>query len=275
MTLKQLILPTFALALAMSAAPASAQRGGGGGGGGGHMGGGGGFGGGGGHMGGGGGHSGGGAGHFGGGSGDFGGGGHFGGGRPGFEEHGGFHDGNREFDRQFHGHDFDGRFRGHDFDGRFHGVDRFDRGRGFDRGFDHVRMIRPFGGPFFGFRPRFDLGFGLFVGWPVPYPWDYVAIDPYYYPYAPYYDLYDQGNLNQQRNFGGVSLDITPGDATVTVDGTNAGTAQTYSPSSAPLTLTPGPHQIVIAKPGYKTMTFDADVVQGQVIPYKGTMQPE
>src|SRR4029434_1591538 len=91
------------------------------------------------------------------------------------------------------------------------------------------------------------------------------------YPYAPDYDLYDQGNLNQQRNFGGVSLDITPGDATVTVYGTHAGTAQTYSPSSAPLTLTPGPHQIVIAKPGYKTMTFDADVVQGEVIPYKGT----
>jgi hypothetical protein len=146
-------------------------------------------------------------------------------------------------------------------------------------------VIRPFAGPFFGFRPRFNLGFGLFVGWPVPYPWDYVAIDPYYYPYGYPYGVdpyggggspsYDQGTLNQQRNFGGVSLDITPGDAMIAVDGTDAGTAQTYAASSAPLTLTPGQHHIVIARPGYRTVAFDVNVVQGQVIPYKGTMQPE
>ena len=59
------------------------------------------------------------------------------------------------------------------------------------------------------------------------------------------------------------------------VDGADAGTVQTFSPSSAPLTLTPGQHHIVIEKPGYQSMTFDADVIKGQVIPYQGTMQPE
>jgi len=144
-------------------------------------------------------------------------------------------------------------------------------------------VVRPFPGPFFAFRPRFSLGFGLFDGYPFAYPWDYVAVDPYYYPYDvdPDGSTYGQPEdlnstpSNELHNYGGISLDITPGDASVAVDGTDAGTVETFSPSSAPLTLAPGHHHIVIEKPGYQSMTFDADVIQGQVIPYKGTMQPE
>jgi hypothetical protein len=146
-------------------------------------------------------------------------------------------------------------------------------------------VVRPFHGPFFAFRPRFNLGFGLFIGDPVPYPWDYVAPYPYDYPYdGDPYGLTsdapdDPGNsstlTDEQRDYGGMSFDITPGDASVLVDGTNVGTAQTFSPSSAPLTLTPGPHHVVIEKPGYQSMTFDSDVVEGQVSPYQGTMQPQ
>jgi hypothetical protein len=147
-------------------------------------------------------------------------------------------------------------------------------------------VIRPFHGPFFVFRPRFNLGFGLFVGDPVPYPWDYVAPDPYpYYPYAadPDGSIYSEPSVSddsttstdEQRNDGGISLDITPGDASVYVDGTFAGAASTFSPSSAPLTLTPGTHHVVIQMPGYQAMTFDSDVTAGQVIPYQGTMQAQ
>jgi hypothetical protein len=242
MTLKSFIIPmTFAAALAFSAAPASAQHAGHAGGG--HIGGG--------HMGGG--HS----------------GGFPGGGHSGDYQHGrvgSFHDGNR----------------GRDGHARRDGSPYRD-GRAFRGPFVHARVIRPFREPFFAFRPRFDLGFGLFIGYPVPYPWDYIAVDPYYYPYdvAPYGWTYSEPqDLNsqpsdEQRNYGGVSLNITPGDATVVVDGSDAGTVQTFSPSSAPLTLTPGQHHLVIEKPGYQSMTFDADVVKGQVIPYQGAMQPE
>jgi PEGA domain len=247
MSLKSFIIPLGLMAtLAIAPTSAFAQRGGGHGGGG--------------HMGGG---------HFGGGN--HGGGGYHGGGhghdghgpvRGGFDHHGGFD------------HRIDGRF-GHRFGGPFVGV----------------RVVRPFHGPFFRFRPRFSLGFGLFLGYPVPYPWYYVAPYPYgYYPDSPYdddlndvpYDYPDPANgsasiapSDEQQNLGGVSLNITPDDATVTVDGSAAGIVADFSPSTAPLTLEPGQHHIVIEKPGYHTLTFDADVLQGQVLPYQGTMQPD
>jgi PEGA domain len=243
MTIKHFIIPiTFAVALALGAAPASAQHVGGGGG---HMGGG--------HMGG-------------------GGGGHMGGSA-------GAHTGGE-------GHMAGGGFDGHHdarFDHGFHG--------GFHGPFVPVHVIHPFHGPFFTFRPRFGLGFGLFVGYPVPYPWDHVAPYPYYdYPY--YDDSYDGGtpdvpdtgtagtvnpvpSADEPRDFGGMSLDITPGDATVWIDGTLVGTAENFSPSEAPLTLRPGVHHVVIGKQGYHSMTFESEITAGQVLPYQGTLQPE
>jgi hypothetical protein len=241
MTLKHFLIPmTFAVALAVGAAPASAQHGGGG------------------HMGGG--HPGGG--HFGG--------GHVRGGGESF--HGAPHDPGR----------FDNRGAGQHFRGE---GPRFNGGRGFGSPFARVRVVHPFHGPFFAFRPRFNLGFGVFAGYPVPYPWDYVAPYPDAYPYdedpygVTYSDPYDSDSLSTpsdaQRDYGGISFDITPGDASVSVDGTTVGAAQTFSPSSAPLTLTPGMHHVVIEKPGYQSMTFDSDVTAGEVVPYQGTMQPQ
>jgi hypothetical protein len=72
---------------------------------------------------------------------------------------------------------------------------------------------------------------------------------------------------------GGVSFEITPGTAAVFVDGTFVGTAATFGPSSQPLGLVPGRHHIEIRASGYRTMTFDADITSGQVIPYQGTLQ--
>jgi hypothetical protein len=78
---------------------------------------------------------------------------------------------------------------------------------------------------------------------------------------------------DSQQRPGGVSFEITPSDAAVFVDGTYVGTADTFNPNSMPLGLIPGRHHIEIRASGYRTMTFDADVVPGQVIPYKGTME--
>jgi PEGA domain-containing protein len=238
MTLRRFLIPTtFALALAVSAAPAAAQRRGGG------------------------------AGHMGG--------GHEGRSPSGTHAGGWSHD-HSGFDR--------GRVVRQDF-----------ARRGFEGRFLQTRIIRPFPGPFFAFRPRFALGFGFFAGWPVPYPWDYVDVYPYPYAYpypyvAPDGTTYNDGEpvespapsadqssalSDQQRNYGGISFDVTPSDATVIVDGMKIGQAMNFSPSSAPLTLTPGRHRVVIEREGYRTMTFDSEVVVGQVIPYQGTLQPE
>jgi hypothetical protein len=42
--------------------------------------------------------------------------------------------------------------------------------------------------PFYSFRPRFSLGFGLWSGYPIAYPYSFYYGYPYAYPYDPYYD---------------------------------------------------------------------------------------
>jgi len=72
---------------------------------------------------------------------------------------------------------------------------------------------------------------------------------------------------------GGVSFEITPETAAVFVDGTYVGTAGAFGPTNQPLGLISGRHHIEIRASGYRTMTFDADVRSGQVIPFQGTLQ--
>jgi hypothetical protein len=76
-----------------------------------------------------------------------------------------------------------------------------------------------------------------------------------------------------QANMGGVSFEITPSTAQLFVDGSQVGTAGQFGPTTQPLGLTSGHHRIEIRAPGYQTMSFDVDIVAGQVIPYKGVME--
>jgi hypothetical protein len=73
--------------------------------------------------------------------------------------------------------------------------------------------------------------------------------------------------------YGGVSLEISPSDATVDVDGNHAGIVGDFSDPSRPLSLGAGRHHIQLQAPGYEPMGFDVDVVPGQVIPYRGDLQ--
>ena len=155
--------------------------------------------------------------------------------------------------------------------------------------------------PYYAFRPRFSLGFGLWAGFPVSYPYYYYGYPyGYAYPYPYGYGYYsypypygypapgygypapgygyqtapqDQSTPSAVAT-GGVSFEITPNTAEVYVDGSYAGTVAEFSPSSQPLTLSPGRHHIEVRSPNYSTMTFDTDVIAGQVVPYRGTMQP-
>jgi len=166
---------------------------------------------------------------------------------------------------------------------------------------------RGFSRPYYSFRPRLSLGFGLWIGFPVAYPYyDYPAYgypypspypypDPYAYPPpaypayggyppAPYggyptssstYPAQPPVSVGAQpgQTSGGMSFEITPGTAEVYVDGEYAGTASMFGPSYPPLSVTPGRHNVEVRAPGYQTIAFDAEVIPGQVIPYQGTMQ--
>jgi hypothetical protein len=69
-------------------------------------------------------------------------------------------------------------------------------------------------------------------------------------------------------------MEITPSTAALYVDGQYVGSVANFEPTLPPLTLTPGRHRLEVRSPGYVTLTFDADVTTGQVIPFRGTMQP-
>jgi hypothetical protein len=83
----------------------------------------------------------------------------------------------------------------------------------------------------------------------------------------------DQPGQPAEASSGGLSFDITPSTAQVFVDGNLVGAVGQFTPTSQPLGLTPGRHRVEIRAPGYRTMTTDADIVAGQVIPYQGVME--
>jgi len=141
---------------------------------------------------------------------------------------------------------------------------------------------RRFYRPYYVFRPRLSIGFGLWAGFPVTY------YDPYYYPYdyypyaaaTPGYVAPPPGSINvqpnqpDQANMGGLSFTITPDTAEVWVDGNYFGTVGQFTPESEPLGMPAGRHHVELREPGYQVGSFDVDIVAGQVIPYQGQLEP-
>jgi hypothetical protein len=171
--------------------------------------------------------------------------------------------------------------------------------------------------PYYTFRPRLSIGFGIWAGFPFAWtygyynPWAYAYPYPYYpyaypYPYYPYsypaaqyppyagsapypsypssypasqYPYPTQGSVGVQgsqpvpTDTGGMSFDITPSNADVLVDGTLVGQVGDFTPTSEPLGMAAGRHHIEIRAPGYRPLAFDVDIIAGQVIPYRGTLQ--
>jgi hypothetical protein len=121
----------------------------------------------------------------------------------------------------------------------------------------------------YAFRPRFNIGFGIRVGYPVaayayPYP---VPVYGYSAPPAPV--VVGPGSAV----YGGISLDMTPDDAAVYVDGAYAGVVREFDGTRQPLTLAAGTHRIQVQEAGYEPLEFDVTVQPGQVIPYQGDLQ--
>jgi len=141
----------------------------------------------------------------------------------------------------------------------------------------HYQPYRPyyFSRPYYGFRPHLHIGFGVWLGVSVPYPWAYFGT---YVPRV--YGSYGQGYYGRTyigvapgvQQYGGLSFDIQPSDADLFVDGEYVGAVGTFTPYGEPLTLWPGVHRIAIARDGFRTMEFEVTVQPGQVIPYRGTL---
>jgi len=135
----------------------------------------------------------------------------------------------------------------------------------------------------YSFRPHFSIGFGFFAGYAVPYSWAYPSYYPYAAPYpAPYgYPTtgyppeYYEGSVNVTpgpTNSGGVSFEVNPPEAQIFVDGRYVGVAESFDGTKQPLTLPSGQHRIELRAEGFQVVTFDVNVVPGQVIPYRGDM---
>lgn len=146
--------------------------------------------------------------------------------------------------------------------------------RGYVRPYVERRAV--FARPYYAFRPRFTFGFGLSVGYGVPYPFSY------YDPYAPYnvgISVLPGYSLNNYSGYydrvGGLSFNIEPMDAAVFIDGQYVGTAADFAPDQMPLTLAIGRHHVDLRADGFMTGSFDITIVGGQVIPYEGSLAPQ
>lgn len=130
----------------------------------------------------------------------------------------------------------------------------------------HAYVVRPYV-----FRPHLSIGFGIFAGYPVPYAWRYSS-PIYIYGYrAPRAPIYITPGMSL---YGGVALEISPYDAYVYVDGNYAGRVEDFDGTVQPLTVVAGTHRIEVQAPGYVPLVFDVVVEGGQVIPYRGDLQP-
>ena len=156
---------------------------------------------------------------------------------------------------------------------------------------------------YYRFSPRFNVGYGLLVGYPIVYPYPYA--DPFLYDPAPPYGASSSSlsmaapPRNTYSNVesvtagapattslacgvdpaasvpcGGVSFEVAPGNAQVSVEGVFVGTVDTFSSTQPPLVLAPGVHYIEVRMPGYRTAAFEVTIAAGEVTPYQGALEP-
>jgi hypothetical protein len=123
--------------------------------------------------------------------------------------------------------------------------------------------------PYYTFRPRYLIGFGLYLGEPVPYPFAFGYPTYVYDPYNPYFETTVRPSPN---SYGGISFDIEPDDAEVIVDGVDVGYASDFSPERQPLTLTPGQHHIELWAPDLDPVEYDVQIYPGEVVPFQGSL---
>jgi hypothetical protein len=86
-------------------------------------------------------------------------------------------------------------------------------------------------------------------------------------------DASSSGTVLDQTNMGGLSFEITPSNGELFVDNVHVGTVGEFTSTTQPLGLPAGHHHIEIRAAGYQTISFDVDIIAGQVIPYQGSLE--
>jgi hypothetical protein len=153
--------------------------------------------------------------------------------------------------------------------------------------------------PAYIFAPRFNTGYGVVVGYPVIYPYVSTYGDPFspspsvvYAPPAPARNTYSNVDgvtsstsvtaasprsaaiqCESAAPCGGLSFEITPASAQISVDGEFVGIVDDFTAMSEPLLLAPGTHYVEIRLAGFRTVSFDVTVAPGEVTPYQGTLE--
>jgi hypothetical protein len=96
---------------------------------------------------------------------------------------------------------------------------------------------------------------------------------PYYVPSQPE----EVSPVTRSRRVvasGGLWLETLPETAQVYVDGFYVGIVQDYGIRGRMLELAAGSHRIELRAPGYQTAIFDVIITPGQVVRYRGDLQP-
>jgi hypothetical protein len=73
---------------------------------------------------------------------------------------------------------------------------------------------------------------------------------------------------------GGLSFDVLPADAQVSVEGVFVGSVDAFAPAGGPLVLSPGVHYVEVRRPGYRTEAFEVTIGAGAIVPYQGALEP-
>jgi PEGA domain len=130
--------------------------------------------------------------------------------------------------------------------------------------------------PYYAFRRRASLGGGLWVGYPIAYPYGllpspYVA--PYPYPTLPQ----GPGPADQYPSpappGGQLELHLEPSAAQVHIDGYYVGIVWDFDRPGG-LAVEAGPHHIEIRAPGYQTSAFEVKLLPDQPVTYREDLRP-
>ncbi|HEX4825606.1 MAG TPA: PEGA domain-containing protein [Candidatus Polarisedimenticolaceae bacterium] len=111
-----------------------------------------------------------------------------------------------------------------------------------------------YGYPYYGYWGWPYWGFGFYGSWGYPY---------YGYGYYPPSDAgYGMGDAHPQTP-AVIETKVSPGSAEVLLDGESVGFAKDYNGHWDELRVSPGKHTVSFQNGGYKTLTFDIDVMPG------------
>jgi hypothetical protein len=91
---------------------------------------------------------------------------------------------------------------------------------------------------------------------------------------TPWFAAIDCGSIaGPSAPCGGLTFEVAPADAQVSIEGIFVGAADSFSPTRAPLVLSPGLHYVEVRRPGYRTEAFEVSVDAGSIVPYRGALE--